>query len=63
MEKRIVEHEKKLADFRASPTVRPGMEGQSKEVIEAAQKARESHLEKEIKTFKENIEKLKSERQ
>jgi RHS repeat-associated protein len=60
LEKRIAEHEKKLADFKANPTVRPGMEGQSKEVIEAAQKARADHLEKEIKTFKDNIEKLKA---
>ena len=36
------------------------MEGQPKEVIEAAQQARVRHLEKEIQTFKANIEKLKS---
>ena len=59
LEKRIAEHEQKLADFKANPTVRPGMEGQPKDVIEAAQQVRVNHLEKEIKTFKENIEKLK----
>lgn len=58
LEKRIAEHEKKLADFVANPTVRPGMEGQPKEIIEAAQKSRIQHLEKEIQTFKENIRKL-----
>jgi hypothetical protein len=35
------------------------MEGQSKEVIEAAQQSRVRHLESEIRTFRENIEKLK----
>jgi RHS repeat-associated protein len=59
LEKRIAEHEKKLADFKENPTVRPGMEGQPQEVIEKAQQSRVEHLEKEIKTFKENINKLK----
>jgi hypothetical protein len=59
LEKQIAAHEKKLADFKANPTVRPGMEGQSREVIEAAQQSRIRHLEKEIQTFRENIEKLK----
>jgi RHS repeat-associated protein len=59
LEKRVVEHEKKLADFKANPTVRPGMEGQPESVIKAAQESRIRHLEKEIQTFKENIEKLK----
>ncbi len=59
LEQRIAEHEKKLADFKANPTVRRGMEGQPKEVIEAAQRSRIRHLEKEIRTFKENIEKLR----
>jgi len=58
LEKRIAEHEEKLADFKANPTVRPGMEGQPKEVIEAAQQSRIRHLEREIQTFKENIKKL-----
>ncbi|ASF45590.1 hypothetical protein CEK71_05625 [Methylovulum psychrotolerans] len=58
LEKRIAEHEQKLNDFKANPTVRPGMEGQPQEVIEAAQQARINHLEKEIQTFKNNIDKL-----
>ncbi|GMV31992.1 MAG: hypothetical protein AMXMBFR59_41170 [Rhodanobacteraceae bacterium] len=60
LEKRIAEHEEKLAKFRASPTIRPGMEGQSMEKIQAAQQSRIRHLEKEIQTFKENIEKLRN---
>jgi RHS repeat-associated protein/uncharacterized repeat protein (TIGR02543 family) len=56
--KRIAEHEQKLNDFKANPTVRPGMEGQPQEVIEAAQQARINHLETEIQTFKNNIQKL-----
>jgi RHS repeat-associated protein len=59
LEKQIAKHEQKLADFKANPTVRQGMEGQPKEVIEKAQQARVNHLEKEIKTFRENIEKLR----
>ena len=60
LEKRIAEHEKKLADFKANPTVRPGMEGQPKEVIEAAQQSRIRHLETEIRTYKNNIDKLRN---
>jgi RHS repeat-associated protein len=59
LEKRIIEHEQKLADFKSNPTVRPGMEGQPKEVIEAAQEARIRHLEREIEAFRKNIEDLK----
>lgn len=62
LEKRIQEHERKLAEFRARPTVRPGMEGQPQAVIEAAQQARIRHLEKEIQTFTANIDKLKANR-
>jgi hypothetical protein len=58
LEKRIVEHEQKLAEFKANPTVRPGMEGQPKEIVEAAQQSRIRPLEKEIQTFRENIERL-----
>jgi hypothetical protein len=61
LEKRIAEHEKKLETFKAAPTVRPGMEGRSKEEIEAQHQARIRHLEKEIKTFHENIRKLQEE--
>ena len=59
LEKQIAQHEKKLADFKANPTVRSGMEGQPKAVIEAAQQSRIRHLEKEIQTFRENINKLR----
>ena len=59
LEKQIAKHERKIADFKANPTVRPGMEGLPKEAIEAQQKARIRHLETEIKTFRENIEKLR----
>jgi hypothetical protein len=59
LEKRIAEHESKLADFKANPTVRPGMEAQPKALIEAAQQSRIKHLETEIQTFRKNIEKLK----
>jgi RHS repeat-associated protein len=59
LERRIEEHVKKLDEFRNNPTVRPGMEGMSEEAIKAQQAARVTHLEKEIKTFRENIEKLK----
>jgi len=58
LEKRIAEHQSKLADFKANPTVRPGMEGQPPEVIKAAQQSRIAHLEREIQTFKDNIQKL-----
>ncbi|MDR6842185.1 RHS repeat-associated core domain-containing protein [Pseudoxanthomonas sacheonensis] len=60
LEKRIAEHTKKLEEFKANPTVRPGMEKMSKEAIQGQQKKRIEHLEKEIKTFRENIEKLKN---
>ncbi|AVR95107.1 RHS repeat-associated core domain-containing protein [Pseudoduganella armeniaca] len=58
LEKRISEHEQKLADFKANPTVRPGMENLPKEVIEKAQLRRIRHLEAEIQTFKNNIDKI-----
>ena len=35
------------------------MEGQPESVVKAAQESRIRHLEKEIQTFRENIEKLK----
>lgn len=60
LEKRIAEHEKKLEAFKAAPTVRLGMEGRSKEEIEAQHQARIRH-EKEIQTFRENIRKLQEE--
>ena len=57
-EKRIAEHEKKLAEFKTNPTVRPGMEGQPQEVIERQQAVRVQHLEGEIRTFRANIDKI-----
>jgi hypothetical protein len=59
LEKRITEHEKKLADFKESPTVRPGMENMPQDMITKQQQARIKHLEHEIKTFRENIEKIR----
>jgi len=59
-EKNISEHEQKLEAFKKEPTVKPGMERLSKEVIEAQQAKRIQHLEGEIQTFKNNIEKIKS---
>jgi RHS repeat-associated protein len=53
-DKLISEHRQKLDEFKANPTVRPGMEGQPKEVIEAAQERRIKHLEREIKAFEKN---------
>jgi RHS repeat-associated protein len=60
LQKRIEEHVAKLEEFKNNPTVRPGMEKLPKEVIEKQQARRIAHLEKEIKTFKENIQKLKN---
>jgi hypothetical protein len=58
LEKRIAEHEAKLADFRANPTVRSGMENLPKEVIEKQQRARIQHLENEILAFRDSARKL-----
>jgi hypothetical protein len=58
-EKRIAEHKAKLEEFRANPTVRPGMEGLPEEVIQKQQAARINHLETEIKTFQDNIDKIR----
>ena len=59
LEKRIAEHEKKLQELKETPTVRPGMEGLPKEIIKKQQQRRIQHLEQEINTFKNNIEKIK----
>jgi RHS repeat-associated protein len=45
-------------EFRANPTIRPGMEGLSEEAIKAQQAARIRHLETEIQTFRDNIQKI-----
>ena len=47
-----------MNEFKNNPTVRPGMEGQPKDVIANAQQSRIAHFEREIKTFKNNIQKL-----
>ncbi len=59
LEQRIAEHQEKLDKFKANPTVRPGMENLPREVIEKQQQSRIRHLEKEIQTFKQNIDKLR----
>ena len=59
LEQRIAEHERKLADFKASPTPRPGTQGLSKEIQQQSIDGRIRHLEKEIETFRNNIEKLR----
>jgi len=59
LEKRIKEHEEKLQKFKENPTVRSGMEKQSKEVIQRQQQRRIKLKEDEIKTFRDNIDKIK----
>ena len=59
LEKQISKHEKKLQDFKDNPTVRPGMEKLPKDVIQKQQQRRIDHLETEIDTFKNNIDKIK----
>ena len=63
LEKRIAEHEKKLANFKKNPTPRPGTEGLSKEIQQKTIDGRIRHLEKEINTFKKNIDKLREGKQ
>jgi hypothetical protein len=58
LEKQIAAHEKKLADFMENPTVRPGMESLPQEMIQSQQQSRIEHLEKEIQTFRNNIQKI-----
>lgn len=59
LEKQIAKHEQKLQDFKNNPTVRPGMENLPSEVIQKQQQSRIQHLETEINTFKNNIDKIK----
>jgi hypothetical protein len=59
LEKRIAEHEQKLADFKAKPTPRPGTEGLSQEIQNKSIEGRVKHLEHEIQTFKDNIAKIR----
>ena len=58
LEKNIAEHRAKLEEFRSNPTVRPGMENLPEEVIRAQQARRIQHLETEIRTFQNNIQKI-----
>ena len=57
---KIQKHQQKLDNFKANPTVRPGMENLPIGVIKRQQGARIKHLETEINTFKNNIAKIKS---
>ncbi|MFV3368493.1 hypothetical protein ACNFH5_09975 [Pseudomonas sp. NY15435] len=59
LQKQIDKHEQKIQDFKNSPTIRPGMENLPSDVIERQQQRRIEHLETEIRTFKNNIEKIK----
>jgi len=59
LEKQIKKHEQKIKDFKKNPTVRPGMENQPKDVIKAQQQKRIEHLQKEINTFNNNINKIR----
>ena len=43
-EKRILEHQEKLEQFKANPTIRPGMENLPKEAIEKQWQRRINHL-------------------
>ncbi|MEM6455316.1 MAG: hypothetical protein AAF772_09510, partial [Acidobacteriota bacterium] len=60
LEKRIAEHQQKLRDFQANPTVRPGMEGATEQAIRAQQAARIRHLKAEIRAFEGSIRKIRS---
>lgn len=58
-EKLITEHEQKLKWFKENMTTKPGMEGLAPDIVSKQQGARIRHLEKEIKTFSDNIDKIK----
>ncbi len=60
LEKQIQIHSKKLDDFIANPTIRPGMRHLPKKVIMRQQQVRIKHLKNEINTFKKNIKKIKN---
>ena len=59
-EKEIARHRAKLEEFKANPTVRPGMEGLPEDAIKAQQARRIRHFETEIQTFESNIQKYLS---
>ena len=52
----MAEHAKKNAEFKANPTVRPGMEHLPKAKIEAQQARRLEHLQQEIDAARKNIQ-------
>ena len=52
LDKLAEDHEARAAAFKNDPTVRPGMEGQSPEVIAKQQEARYQHLMKEAAEFR-----------
>ena len=58
LKRQVAQHEKKLQVFRNNPTIRPGMENLSREIVEKQQRRRIQHLETEIKAFRDNIEKI-----
>jgi hypothetical protein len=58
-EKQIEKHLQKIDDLKNNPTVRPGMERMPRELIEAQQQRRIQKLEREVQTFRDNIEKIK----
>lgn len=59
LERQIAKHEKKLAEFQAKPTVRPGMEDLPEAMIRQQQARRIELLRQEIQTFKDNIDKIR----
>ncbi len=58
LKKQIARHQKNVQEFKDNLTVRPGMENLSKDIIKKQQQKRINHLEKEINTFKNNIDKI-----
>jgi hypothetical protein len=60
LEKQIQKHQQKLEYFRSNPTIKPGMENLSKDLIKQQQEARVRHQETGINSFKNNIEKIKT---
>lgn len=59
LQKNIEKHQKKIGDFKANPTVKPGMENLPKGMIKKQQEARVNNLKKQTNTFKNNIENIK----
>lgn len=61
LDRRAAEHEVRAAAFRANPTVRQGMEGQSAERIAAQQEIRARHLENEAEEFRRQAQAAREE--